>query len=70
MCVADVVRQGRLRCFGRLERRGKDEWVSACGNVFVTGTRGRGKGKKTWELCVKQDLWSDERQRYMETGEV
>ena len=35
MCVTEVVRQGRLRWFGHLERKGKDEWVSACRNVFM-----------------------------------
>jgi len=34
---------------GHLECKGKDEWVSACRNVFVTGARGRGRGKKTGE---------------------
>jgi len=29
MCVAHVVRWRRFRCFGRLEHRGKDEWLSA-----------------------------------------
>ena len=28
--VADVVRRGRLRWFGHLERRSVDDWVSAC----------------------------------------
>jgi len=29
VCVADVVRQGRLRWLGHQEHRGKDKWVSA-----------------------------------------
>ena len=29
-CVADVVRRGRLRWFGHLERKSVDDWVSAC----------------------------------------
>ena len=28
--VAEVVRRGRLRWFGHVERKDKDEWVSAC----------------------------------------
>ena len=28
--VADLVRRGRLRWFGHLERRSVDDWVSAC----------------------------------------
>ena len=54
--VADVVRQGRLRWFGHLEPKGKDDWVSACRNVFVAGARGRGRGQRTWEECVKLDF--------------
>jgi len=50
LCVADVVRQRRLRWFGHLEHKGKDEWVSACRNVFVTGAR------RPWEECEKLDL--------------
>jgi len=32
--------------------------VSTYRNVFVTGTRGKGRGKKTWEECVEQILKS------------
>ena len=35
--VADVVRHGRLRWFGHLERRSVDDWVSACRKVEVAG---------------------------------
>ena len=35
--VADVVRQGRLRWFGHVERKSEDDWVSACRNVVVAG---------------------------------
>ena len=35
--VADVVRRGRLRWFGHLERRGVDDWISACKKVEVAG---------------------------------
>ena len=48
-CVADVVRQGRLRWFGHLERNSVDDWVSACRGLVV-------EGRKTWEQCVKDDL--------------
>ena len=33
--VADVVRHGRLRWFGHLERRSVNDWVSACRKVEV-----------------------------------
>ena len=48
-CVADVVRHGRLRWFGHLERKSVDDWVSE-------GTRGRGRSRKTWEQCVRDDM--------------
>ena len=48
-CVADVVRRGRLRWFGHLERKSVDDWVSACRGLVVEGTRGRGRSRKTWE---------------------
>ena len=40
-CVADVVRCGRLRWFGHLERKSVDDWVSACRRLVVEGARGR-----------------------------
>ena len=41
-CVADVVRQGRLRWFGHLERKSVDDWVSAEGWWL----RGEGSGQE------------------------
>ena len=55
-CVADVVRRGRLRWFGHLERKSVDDWVSACRGLVVEGTRGRGRSRKTWEQCVRDDM--------------
>jgi len=54
--VADVVRRGRLRWFGHLERKDSTDWTSACRNISVIGSKGRGRGKKTWDECVRQDL--------------
>ena len=55
-CVADVVRRGRLRWFGHLEHKSVDDWVSACRGLVVEGTRGRGRSRKTWEQCVRDDM--------------
>ena len=55
-CVADVVRHGRLRWFGHLERKSVDDWVSACRGLVVERTRGRGRSRKTWEQCVRDDM--------------
>jgi hypothetical protein len=54
--VADVVRRGRLRWFGHVERKNAEDWVSACRNFEVGGVRGRGRGRKTWEECVRNDM--------------
>ena len=37
--VAVVVRCGRLRWFGHLERKGVKDWVFACRNVWVARAR-------------------------------
>ena len=54
--VAEVVRRGRLRWFGHVERKAGDDWVSACSNVVVAGARGAGKVRKTWRECVGDDM--------------
>ena len=55
-CVADVVRRGRLRWFGHVERKSVDDWVSACRGMEVVGVRVRGRGRKTLGQCVGQDM--------------
>ena len=54
--VAEVVRRGRLRWFGHVERKNGEDWVSACRNVMVAGVRCVGRGRKTWRECVKDDM--------------
>ena len=50
--MAEVVRRGRLRWFGHVERKSGDDWVSASRNVMVAGVRCAGRGRKTWIECV------------------
>ena len=38
--VVEVMRRGRLRWFGHVERKETDDWVSACRNFEVAGSRG------------------------------
>ena len=45
--MAEVVRHGRMRWFGHVERKNRDDWVSACRNVVVVGVRCAGRGRKT-----------------------
>ena len=54
--IAGVVRRSRLRWFGHVERMSADNWVSACREIEVEGSRGRGRGKKTWQECVVDDM--------------
>ena len=55
-CVVDVVRRGRLRWFGHLERTSVDDWMSDCRGLVVEEARGRGRSRKTWEQCVRDDI--------------
>ena len=54
--IAEVVRRGRLRWFGHVERMSADSWVSACREITIEGSRGRGRGRKTWWECVVDDM--------------
>ena len=44
-CVADVVRRGRLRWFGHLERKSVDDWLGVC-LQRVGGGGGKGSGQE------------------------
>ena len=56
--VANVVRRGRLRWFGYLERKGVELWIIGCRcrNVEVAGVRCKGRNRKTWNKCVEDDM--------------
>ena len=41
--VVQVMRHGRLRWFGHVERKVDGNWMSACRNFEVAGSRGRGR---------------------------
>ena len=53
-----LVKRGRLRWFGHVERKGKEDWVSACRDMKVEGTKDRGRGRKTWMECIVSDMKS------------
>ena len=54
--VYDIVRRGRLRWFGYVERKPDEDWVKRCQSLEVVGKAGRGRGRKTWLKCVKHDM--------------
>jgi hypothetical protein len=39
-----------------VERKSADDCVSACRFLVVEGKRGKGRGRKTWNECVGDDL--------------
>ena len=55
-CVSDVMRHGRLRWYGHVERADRDKWISKCRTLEIEGTRGRGRGKKKWAEVVEKDM--------------
>ena len=54
--VDRVVRRGRLRWFGHVERKEAGDWVSKCRNLEVVGGVRKGRPRKTWMECVKEDM--------------
>ena len=54
--MVEVVRKGRLCWFGHVERKNKEDYISRCRELAVTGVRERWRGRKTWMGCVKEDM--------------
>jgi len=54
--VSVVVRRGRLRWCGHLERKSESDWVSAFRYLEVDGDKRKGRSRKTWGECVKNYL--------------
>ena len=47
---------GRLRRLGHVERKEVDDWVSACRNLEVAGSRGRGRPRMAWRARLDGDM--------------
>ena len=45
--VTEIVRRGRLRWFGHVERKADNDWVKKCTKVEVVEKVGKGRGRKT-----------------------
>ena len=55
-CIGVVLRRGRLRWFGHVERMEDSNWVKRVRNVNVEGAVTRGRPKKTWDEVIQRDL--------------
>ena len=53
-----MIKKSRLRWFGYVERKDDNDWIKHCITWEVEGIRQRGRQKKTWWDCVKNDVES------------
>jgi len=56
--VSLMIKKSRLRWFGHVERKDDTDWVRRCITWEVEGIRQRGRPKKTWWDCVKNNMES------------
>ena len=54
--ITSVMRRGRLRWYGHVERKPSKEWTSKCWYVEVEGKCGKSRRKMTFEARVQQDM--------------
>ena len=51
--MTDIVRRGRLRWFGHVERKVDDDWVKKCTKVEVVGKVGRVEvGRRGYSVLI------------------
>jgi len=53
-----MIKKSRLRWFGHVERKHDNDWVKHCITWEVEGITQRGRPKKTWWDCTKNDMES------------
>jgi len=53
-----MIKKTRLRWFGHVERKDDNDWVKCCITWEVEGIRQKGRPKKTWWDCVKNNMES------------
>jgi len=56
--VSLMIRKSSLRWFGHVKRKHDNDWVKRCITWEAAGIRQRGRPKKTWWDCVKNDMES------------
>jgi len=54
--VSLMITKSRLRWTGHVERKDDNDWVKRCITWEVEGIRQRGRPRKTWWNCVKNDM--------------
>ena len=54
--IDEVMRVGRLRWFGHVQRREANNVTSRVMNLAIPGARRRGRPKKTWHQQLKDDM--------------
>lgn len=57
--IRDKLREHRLRCFGRVTRRGEDDLVKVIMGLRVEGRRSRGRPKLTFGAGGKAMNWRE-----------
>ena len=58
LMMIEMMKKSRLRWVGHVERNDDNDWVKRCITWEVEGIRQRGRPKKTWWDCVKNDMES------------
>ena len=54
--VVVVMRRGRLRWFGHVERKSASNWASACRSMATEGEEFKRRGQKSGIECVKSNM--------------
>ena len=54
--IDEVMRSGRLRWFGHVQRRDATNITRRVMELAIPGTRRRGRPKKTWHQQMKEDM--------------
>ena len=54
--IDEVMRSGRLRWFGHVQRRDADNVTRRVMELAIPGARRRGRPKKTWHQQLKDDM--------------
>ena len=54
--VMEFMRRGRLKWFGHVKGKEVNDWLSACINLEVAGSRGRDRPRLTWRARLDGDM--------------